>query len=218
VGLSLLFNPAGLSIDYGIPLPDGPTEPLFLLGVALYLAAACGMVLLLKRSRAAAVGLALWLAALLPTQSVVPKLDALSNRPLSLALAGLLLVATPLLVAGLGRLVTSSCSETVKPGFQNVPGNVRTVAACCALAAALFMASATTNRASLFQSELKLWRDAALKSRTNSRPYLQYTILLLREGEHSEAVQVLAGARRIDPFSSRIAGLSRYINPKEVSP
>jgi hypothetical protein len=60
------------------------TEPLFLLGLLLYFGAAAGALYLCRRSPAAAVGLALWLAALLPTQSVIPKLDALANRPLSL--------------------------------------------------------------------------------------------------------------------------------------
>ena len=67
----------------------------------LYAAAATAIVALIGRSRAVAVGLALWLAALLPTQSFVPKLDALTNRPLSLALAGLLLATAPLIAAAI---------------------------------------------------------------------------------------------------------------------
>src|SRR5262249_5214007 len=58
VGIGLLFDPAALSIDYGIPLPVTLTEPLFLLGVFMYFAAAAGVVVFLRRgSPTVAVGL-----------------------------------------------------------------------------------------------------------------------------------------------------------------
>ncbi len=107
MGLGLLLRVDSLSIDYGIPLPTGFDAPMFALGLFLYAAAAAAIVVLIGRSRAASVGLALWLAALLPTQSFVPKLDPLTNRPLSLALAGLLLATAPLIAAVLRRLQTS---------------------------------------------------------------------------------------------------------------
>ena len=55
-GLELLLRPAQLSIDYGILLPTKVRDPLFLQGLGLYLAAATGMLWLLRRSRIAAVG------------------------------------------------------------------------------------------------------------------------------------------------------------------
>lgn len=216
VGFGLLFKPAGLSIDYGIPLPGKTTEPLFLLGVALYAAAAAGMIVMLKRSRAAAVGLALWLAALLPTQSVVPKLDALTNRPLSLALAGILLVTAPLIAAGLRRLRTawSSAAPSAAPHFPPVAG--RMAGACCALALFALLAAATETRSGLFRSALDLWRDAAVKSRTNARPHLQYAQLLNRVGRDQQARAEVVAARAIDPFSSDIALFYRVYRVEEV--
>jgi hypothetical protein len=217
VGLGLLFNPGALSIDYGIPLPTQISDPRFLLGLALYAGAAAGILLLLKRSRAASVGLALWLAALLPTQSVVPKLDALTNRPLALALAALLLLAAPLVAEAFNRIRARSSDEAARFAFSVSPSNLRLAAACCALALIALLTVATAGRAELFQSELALWRDAAAKSRVNARPHLQYARLLLREGENTEARRVLVTAGRIDPFSSQIAALVRANPSIEVS-
>ncbi|MGH8035579.1 MAG: hypothetical protein ACREO9_10165, partial [Lysobacterales bacterium] len=183
-GLELLVRPAQLSIDYGIPLPTAVSDPLFLLGLGMYLAAAAGVLLLLRHSRTASIGLALWLAALLPTQSVIPKLDALTNRPLSLALAGLLLVAAPILAAALGRVRAAPRQD----GARNA-GLVATGASALALCAVL--GTATVQRASLFQSELSLWQDAAAKSSTNARPHVQYAILLNHAGRKQEALEVL---------------------------
>jgi hypothetical protein len=71
----------------------------------------------------------------------------------------------------------------------------------------VFLTTVTGQRSSLFQSELALWRDAASKSTVNSRPHLQYIVLLQAEGRHQEARQQLTIARTIDPFSSRIDAL-----------
>lgn len=204
VGLGLLFNPAALSIDYGFPLPRGPSDPLFLMGVALYLAAAVGIAVWFRRSHATAVGLALWLAALLPTQSLVPKLDALTNRPLSLALTGLLLTAAPLLVALKDRI-----RSPVRLGW-------RIAAPTLAVAVCAVLALATVQRSRLFQSELELWRDTASKSRTNPRPHLQYATLLKEEGRHQEAWAAVVTAREIDPFNAQVALYVRVYDLNEV--
>ena len=199
VGLGLLFQPAALSIDYGISLPVRLFEPLFLLGVLLYLGAAAGIALFLRRGWCApAVGLAMWLAALLPTQSFVPKLDALSNRPLSLALAGLLIAAAPAAAALLRR----------RPA----------VSFCAAATIVAALTVATSHRAALFESELRLWQDAAAKSRVNERPHLQYAVLLTEAGRAREARDALSAASTINPFNSQVATLTRALRPLEVTP
>lgn len=201
VGLKLLFDTAALSIDYGIALPENAGDLLFLLGLALYVAAAAGVMFFWRRSRAASVGLALWIAALLPTQSFIPKLDALSNRPLSLALAGLLLAAAPM-VAGLSNRLRSETRGLVFTGS-------RLALMACSAAVLLALAQVTIGRAGLFESELLLWQDAASKSTSNARPHLQYALLLLKEDRESEAREALLMAQQIDPFSARIEALLR---------
>jgi hypothetical protein len=222
MGWWLLFSPASLSIDYGIALPKAALEPMVLLGLGMYLSAGVGIVLLLHRSRLAAVGLALWLAALLPTQSVIPKLDALTNRPLSLALAGLLLVAAPLLTVVWSALrdkpVDVAGARIPSQVASGVSAGTRRVAACSGVALLLLLASATAHRAALFRSELGLWQDAASKSHANARPHLQYATLLKDQGLHREAFAALSAARAIDSFSSRIDTLWTVYRKDEEKP
>ncbi|UCE75591.1 MAG: hypothetical protein JSU62_06670, partial [Gammaproteobacteria bacterium] len=177
----------------------------------LYLFAAVGIALLLRRSRTAALGLALWLAALLPTQSFVPKLDALSNRPLSLALAGLLIAAAPLVAVAVSRMrarVTGDRSS-VWPG--------RIAAAAAVLVVAL-LAQSTAHRSALFRSGLALWQDAAAKSTAGARPHLQYAMLLKQAGRDRDAWQAISIARGIDPFSARIDVLYKAWRPEKQTP
>lgn len=204
VGLGLLFRPTALSIDYGLPLPHRPSDPLFLVGLALYATVIVCMLFTIRRSRPLAVGLALSVAALLPTQSLIPKLDPLTNRPLGLALAGLLLAATPMVVA----LSHQRNERTLRRAYTAVPSSL--VVLCTVLAVL------TAQRASLFQSELTLWQDAARKSHTNERPHLQYAQLLEEAGRHREARAVVAFARGIAPFSSEVELYFRAYNPIEV--
>jgi hypothetical protein len=218
VGLGLLFRPSALSIDYGIPLPTRIYDPMSLLGLALYVVAAAGVLLYLRRSRAIAVGLALWLAALLPTQSLVPKLDALSNRPLSLALAGILLAVSPLLARPTGRVQPARVSAIAGAARRALASTGRLAGALCGMALLLLLTTATVARGALFQSELNLWQDAAGKSRSNARPHVQLALLLHSAGRDAEARQVLSEAARIDPFSSDIALFSKLTRDDEVVP
>jgi protein O-mannosyl-transferase len=80
------------------------------------------------------------------------------------------------------------------------------------------LASATVRRSALFDSEILLWRDAAVKSRTNARPHLQYALLLTGAGRAGEARQALSRARAIDPFSAHIEDLWRAGRPREHPP
>jgi hypothetical protein len=215
VGLGLMLRPAALSIDYGVPMPVSSTDPLFVAGLLLYIAAAAGIVFFHRRSRGAAVGLAVWLAALLPTQSVIPKLDALTNRPLSLALAGLLLAAAP----AVGAVQRSGLARSASTRGPSLAGQWPAVPAICALGAvAAWLTAATAQRAELFQSNLRLWQDAAAKSRVNERPYVQYAVLLNQEGRNREALEALAIAATIKPLSLQIDTLSRVYRRQEVSP
>ncbi|MCC7463474.1 MAG: hypothetical protein IT480_13560 [Gammaproteobacteria bacterium] len=216
VGLRLLLTPAATSIDYGLALPARITAPLFLLGAALYAAAAFGIVVLLRRSRMAALGLALWLAALLPTQSIVPKLDALSNRPLSLALAGLLMIVAVLLAA-LQRQGALWSARVSRQERRIRPAGYRRAALGGGAALCAWLAMATADRATLFQSELSLWQDAASKSQVNPRPHLQYARLLMQAEQIVEARAALRAAQRIDPFSADVAAFTQAWFPREIS-
>jgi hypothetical protein len=187
VGLSLYARPAALSIDHGVPLPSRPGAPLFLAGLALFAAAAAAVVLAARRRAAlAAVGLGLWLAALLPTQSVVPKLDPLTERPLGLALAALALAAAAV----------------------PWPARARRALLVASGAAAALLAAATVQRGQLYRSDLALWADAARTSRANPRPHVNHGLLLLEGGRPAEARAALARARCIAPLDLGVAALA----------
>ncbi len=218
VGLGLLFDPKALSIDYGLLLPAYPGESMFVLGVLLYVAAAAGIALCWKRSRAATIGLALWLAALLPTQSIVPKLDALTNRPLSLALAALLLTAAPVLAGIISRTRSAGPDPILRGSLEKRMTPLRPGAVVFAVGLLALLASASAQRSALFRSELALWQDAAAKSQHNARPHLQYAALLKQSGRDREAFAAVLAAQSIDPFSSQIALFVRSYRPSEEIP
>jgi hypothetical protein len=206
VGLRLLLQTSALSIDYGLPLPQRGTDPVFVSGLLLYLGAVAGVIVFVRRWPAAAIGMALWLAALLPTQSVIAKLDALTNKPLSLALAGLLIAAAPIIAR-----VSARASHRMRAPWPP------SLAVCAALVLLGALGLATSARGTLFRSELPLWSDAAAKSRVNERPHVRYALLLQRDGRSDEALAALTVAASINPFSSHIDAISSVIRRMEVT-
>jgi protein O-mannosyl-transferase len=173
VGLSLYVRPGALSMDHGELLPIAPASPLFVLGIVLYLLAVVAA-FSVRRAPLRAFGAALWLAAVLPTQSLVPKLDPLTERPLCLALAGLVFLL-------------------VRPR--------RAWIAALALAPALVVA--TVARAGLYRDDVALWRQAAANSAHNARPHVNYALQLLASGERDEARRELEAARAMEPDNPR---------------
>lgn len=189
VGLWLGLRPDLLSIDYGWELPSSPASILFLGGVGMYIWAAWLVLMARRGNRLLCIAAALWLAALLPTQSVIPKLDPLTNRPLPLALAAFVLAALFLI-----------------PFFRAQPWR-RLGAAALAGGAVIVLMLGTWQRGRLYSSALLLWEDAAGKSVTNARPHVHYALELKAAGRLDETRAALRRARAIDPFSSRVERL-----------
>ena len=194
-GLSLYFRPGALSIDHGVPLDHSFASTGFWLGLALLALPCAAMVrAVLQRRSATAVGAALVLAALLPTQSIVPKLDPLTERPFAAALAGVVLWAAAL--AG--------------PTLRRV--GVRRVVLGASAAAVFLLTHATHARGALYASDVLLWRDAAAKSRTNPRPHHNLALALLEAGDAPGAARAVGEARRIDPFDSELRALAARLD------
>lgn len=182
-GLSLYIRLGALSIDHAAV----PTGLAFAGGIAIYAAATTLGVLAWRRGWATvALGCAVWVAAIAPTQSVVPKIDALTERPLGLALAGLVLaVALPLVRARRAAIA---------------------VLAACILA----LTAATLVRGQLYASDVDLWADAAAKAPDTLRPHWNLAQAYLAAGRLDDARREFLQAGRISPYDARVqAALER---------
>lgn len=127
---------------------------------------------------------ALWLCLVLPTHSVVPKLDVLTARPFSSSLLALL---------GLGF-----CAA--EPWLREAPrrqARVTLLVAC----AFLVLFPLTRQRASLYLDPVELWRDAAARTTHAARPLVNLGTLLARRGELVAAQSALSRALERDPTS-----------------
>lgn len=199
-GFSLYVRPSALSIDHGLPLSHSAASPAFWLGAALLVGLGALLVWAARARRPAlAVGAALVLAALLPTQSVIPKLDPLTERPFATALAG----AALLLAHGL------------RAAFRRA--RWRQAALGGVALTAVLLVGATLRRGALYASDVALWRDAARKSVSNARPHHNLAVALLEAGRPDEAREALARARRIDPFDSELRALALRLDPSLAS-
>jgi hypothetical protein len=180
-GTFLLFaNPAAFTPD----MEFGPTGiarlGLILTTLALYVTAAW-VALTQPRLRLFAL---LWLCIVLPTHSIVPKLDVLTARPFSASLAPLL----ALVACGIGARLDRS------PRLE--------ARATLVLAGAfLLLFPLTRSKAGLYRDPIALWRDAADSTTHKTRPLVNLGTLLARQGELSEAESVLSRALERDPTS-----------------
>lgn len=155
--LSLWFRPWALTVDHAFPLnASGWT----MLAGTLLLCALLGAALLSRRRAPMLLFAIAWaLVALLPTNSVVAKLDVVSEKPLYLAWVG------PSLLAGWlwSRAVTSAASS-------RWAWHRRTLAT--ALATALGVAAITCAwRVQIWSDERRLWSNALAKNPTSSRAW-----------------------------------------------
>jgi hypothetical protein len=153
----------------------------------------------------------LWLCVVVPTHSIVPKLDVLTARPFAASLAPLLLLAS----LGLAPRVARSGRATALGAL--------TLGVTIALLIPL-----TRERAALYADPIALWADAAARTRHHVRPLLNLGTLLAKNGQLSEAESVFEEAVERDPTRyetrrrlsavRRAAKLQGSSNEPEVSP
>lgn len=124
----------------------------------------------------------LWLCIVVPTHSIVPKLDVLTARPFSASLAPLLALA----VSGLA------------PRLSRAP-RLRMGVALASMSGILVLLPLTRYRAALYQDPIALWRDAAGRTTRSVRPLINLGTLLARDGRLREAEATLVLALERDP-------------------
>lgn len=188
-GLRLFVFPWKQNLDHDLPVFHSPSQwplPLDLLVLGAFLVAA---VVAVRRLPLMTFGAAWFVLQLLPTNSLIPRLDLLSERNLYLASIGLLLVA--LLIAiytahGLGRMLRR-------------PRLVQFGVGAVWLALVVLLCLATNARNDLYHDAIRLWSDAVEKSPGKARPHNNLGHAYAREGKWDLAIEEFRTALTLQP-------------------
>ncbi len=168
--LSLMIWPVGLNVDHDL----GPLPVWALIGAAtLVLGLLVQAFRLREKYPVPAVGM-LWIAVILAPSLLVPNADLLNESRAYLSLAGFTLLVSWLLV----RL----------PAVR-----------AAAVLPVLLLVPVTMARNEVWNDDLLLWRDSALKSPTKARPHYNLGVALLRQGQYPESEIEFRRAREMDP-------------------
>ena len=156
----LFVLPFGQSADYDYPIVRTPFDPWALAGLAGLLILLASAVYFRKRYPLACFGFLAALVLLAPTSSVVPILDAVTERRLYLPMLGLVLVAVELLRRWRAR-------------GQVVAGT--------AVAVLVVLAFLCYQRNEVWASNVTLWEDALAHSPRNWRAHFQLGVAYLEQ-------------------------------------
>ncbi|MCM0082933.1 hypothetical protein L4X63_15165 [Geomonas sp. Red32] len=178
--LSRLFLLDGMNIDPDLRPVLHPDGWLLLKG-GLLLAAAGGAALAFRRLPWLSFGILWFFLLLLPTNSLVPRLDLVNDRQAYLPLAG----AAISLGTG-GALL-----------WPRRRSGLAFALLASLLLAPLFVATVSRNRD--FRSQVALWEDAVHKSPAKARPHNNLGYAYLLAGRLTEARRELATALSLDP-------------------
>lgn len=195
----LWLAPASLSIDPPAPVALPWTAPATLARLALFAAVVGAVVVLRRRRPAVAFALGWTVLALVPSNSVIWRLDPVAPRALYLASIG------PLLLLALGALGSLPRARVAgdPPGSRLGRRTVAALVAGCFAALALTGLAATQARAALYADPVELWADAARKAPGSPRPWLNLGVALLLSDRIDEAEVALAASHRLDPLETR---------------
>jgi protein O-mannosyl-transferase len=143
--------------------------------------------LIRKRNPLAAFALLFTLLVLVPTNSIIWRVDPVAIRPLYLAGIGISLIAA----LGLSHL---------------------RFGVWIALALALWLGAMTFQRTLLYRDEVALFADASEKSPEASRPLVMLGLALANAGREADAREVLKRALTVDPFDAEAANALRLLD------
>jgi len=182
--LQLILAPVGLSVDHGLPAVTPWLDPFFFLGAAIMITWFYFLVRSLSGNLLLAALLS-WPPLCLLTEMVIPIEDKMVEYRLYLALGGGLLLLLYVARGPLTRLNEAA----------------RRLALLALAVLVLGLGVASRNRSQVWESNLRLWRDATEKSPGSARPHTSLGIALVEGGNYPEAVTELHKALRIQPDS-----------------
>ena len=183
--ITRLVSVNGQNIDPDLPVLNSMDAGLLLKFTALLALLSAGA-WCLKRRPWTGLGIFWFFLHLVPTNSVVPRLDIANERHLYLANAGLFMAA--------GFEIERLCR------FIRLEGRLARVPAA-ALLASLFLFTVLRNHA--YRSETSLWEDTAGKSPAKARVYNNLGYAYGLEGRVEESRKAYLTAIRLDPGFTR---------------
>jgi protein O-mannosyl-transferase len=187
--LLLYFLPWKQNVDHDLPVFHSLTQWPLPLDLIVLGAVAMAAVITVRRLPLIAFGLGWFLLQLLPTNSVIPRLDLLSERNLYLASIGLLLVV--ILIGA----YTTRWLRTVLRRPRLVQFGVGTVS----LTLVMLLCLATNTRNHLYQDAILLWSDAVHKSPHKARPHNNLGHAYALRGEWDLAIEEFRMALTLQP-------------------
>jgi protein O-mannosyl-transferase len=187
--LLLFFEPWKLNLDHDLPVFHSLTQwplPLDLMVLCILAVAAFVAV---RRLPLIAFGLSWFVLQVLPTNSVIPRLDLLSERNLYLASIGILLVTVLI-----GVYMTERLSRMLRR-----PRMVQFSVGAVSLTLIVLLCLATNVRNHLYHDAILLWSDAVKKSPGKARPHNNLGHAYAEHGEWNLAIEEFRIALTLQP-------------------
>jgi tetratricopeptide (TPR) repeat protein len=187
--ISLFVRPSALNFDHDLPLYASIMQGPVLFSIAALGGLVAAAVALARRAPLFSFGILWFLLHLLPTNSIVPRYDLLSERNLYLPSIGLYLAA-------------ACCAAQVarRLGLRVLAGNGGVVAGSLLVALALTLAGFTASRNAVYADAVTLWSDAVDKSPRKARPHANLGRALAVAGDSERAIEQFRIALTLDPL------------------
>jgi len=199
--LSRVVAVGGLNIDPDLRQVNSFSPQTFSLAVS-FSAAVTAALLVRKRAPLVCFGVAWFFLHLMPTNSVIPRLDVASEHHLYLPLLGLFLAIFPPLIAR----------------YRPIAVSVRWRAAFALLLCVLL--AFTVRRNAAYATEITLWEDTVAKSPAKARPHNNMGYAYQLAGRFVEAEREYRAALACDPgfYKSRynLRGLEKEIRSRSA--
>jgi tetratricopeptide (TPR) repeat protein len=195
--ITLFVRPTQLNFEHDLPLAtsilQGPT-PWSIAAIAGLVVVA---IVFARRAPLVAFGILWFFLHLLPTNSVLPRYDLLSERNLYLPSIGLYLTATAFLVAIARRFVDGMATGRMARWFGT---HGRTLSGALVAALALGLAGLTASRNAVYADPVAFWSDAIAKSPHKSRPHANLGVAFYARGDLERALEQFRIALALDPL------------------
>jgi tetratricopeptide (TPR) repeat protein len=166
----MMFLPVNQNVDPDIRTSESLFEPSVILSLVLILLLLAFGWVLRKRQPLATLGIFIWFTALLPTSSIIPLRDLMSEHRVYLPMVGVALLAAAL------------------PGMLAPrPAKAGRIALAATLVVGLLLTVATFQRNKVWFSGLTLWEDSVSKAPEKERPVMHYANAISGTGQLQKA-------------------------------